>query len=999
MSLRTRLGLSTEPVFLMDGSAYVFRSFYANQNMSRADGMQTNVLFMVMRLLFKILREENPAYFAFILDGKGKNFRHRLYPDYKAHRLATPEPLSAQLPPLLDAVKALGLSVTISEDCEADDCIASLTDKLRREHPVVIIGADKDLKQCLAPDVFIWDPSGKDEKLTGLDAFTEQQGFPPSRWPDYQAIVGDSSDNIPGVPGIGPKGACTLMQEFTGLEDIQKRFSAVPPNLRKKLEGNLEQAFLSRQLTTLHKDCCSCLKLEDLSPRPPQRQELMQILGDFELRSLAREFSSMLRMADEAASGAHGQSALSGTPTSGLGAQLKPKQETSGLKLKHTLNMEAPADLPEQRKNTGSVSVASSAASTTLDVWKTAGQGSLWAGSEKALPDAATGPENMLDAASFITLASPTDVTQALSKSGDTVALFSARDAGSESGLDKQDVRLILADGAHEYLMGSGLVSTADLVQALTKGLSGKLLIAGNLKALCEDAPMLRQIPLEACFDLSLSAWLLSPEEYDYGLRRLFRRWGGEASALLERFTAGKDTDNRENAGTHAPGPVWKAVRSLVLKTGTPGALCLALAALLEEQLAANSLTALLREMEMPLIPVLLAMQDVGIGIDTAAFADFLKETETDLARITQDIYKAAGHEFNIRSAKQLGDVLFDELKLPRGRKTGGGQSSTSVEALEKLEGKHPVIAPILEYRKLEKLRSTYLEPLPKIADAQHRLHTCFNQSATATGRLSSSNPNLQNIPVRGPLGMRMRACFTAAPGKRLVSADYSQIELRVLAHLSQDPTLLDAFRKGEDIHSRTATLLFDLPADQITPDQRRNAKTINFGLVYGMGPQKLARELNISMNEAKEFITKYFARLGKLKAYFDNIEKDAQTYGYVSTMTGRRRLCPDIQSANQQLRSRARRQAINTCIQGSAADIIKLAMLAAADDAELRKLQARLVLQIHDELLLECPEANAEPAGKRLANIMASIKPGGEALSVPLSCDWGAGRSWAEAH
>jgi DNA polymerase-1 len=315
------------------------------------------------------------------------------------------------------------------------------------------------------------------------------------------------------------------------------------------------------------------------------------------------------------------------------------------------------------------------------------------------------------------------------------------------------------------------------------------------------------------------------------------------------------------------------------------------------------------------------------------------------------------------------------------------------------LKDLHPLAATLLEYRKLEKLRSTYLEPLPRLTDAQGRLHTSFNQSATVTGRLSSSNPNLQNIPVRGPLGSRMRACFVANHGNVLVSADYSQIELRVLAHLSQDPTLLDSFGKNEDIHRRTASLLFDKPQSEVTPDERRSAKTINFGLIYGMGPQKLARELGINTAQAKNFIDRYFAKLGKLRAYFEQVEAEAKKHGFVSTMTGRRRPCPEIFSENQMLRSRARRQAINTCIQGTAADIIKLAMLDVYNDPELKALEARLVLQIHDELIVECAAGMAGQAGERLAAVMSAVKPGGQTLSVPLTCEWGSGASWAQAH
>ncbi len=943
MPIRQRLELKNDPVFLMDGSAYVFRSFYANQNMTRSDGMPTNVLYMVLRLLFKLLREETPSYFAFVLDGRGKNFRHRLYSEYKANRSATPEPLAMQLAPLRDALDKMGIACIVSEDCEADDCIASMAARFSQERPVVILGADKDLKQCLSPNVYIWDPSAKAERIITLDSFIDEEGFKPQYWPDYQAIVGDSSDNIPGVPGIGAKGANTLMRAFNGLEDIFSRFAAVPPALRKKLEGHEEHAVMSRKLTTLMCDACPDVGLGSLAPRPPKQKELMEFLNDYELRTLARELSSMLRI-NGAYSEAQGKTTAPSALTTGFKTSysVKPAQN-SGEKA------EAPTQAAQQDKGLPLFDYAAPAQAAAQQ----------WSLFEQAAP-----------ASGFSADAAP--LLQDLSElaASREIALIPLCDV---IGV-KNDLRLLLGDGKKEFICtlpakdGSGQLT---LTPGLVEALRGKTVIAPGLKQVCELYPQLRQLPLSACFDLSLSAWLLSPEEYDYSFARLTRRWGAEATAM-------------QGQGESA---------------SSPTALALGMRKLLEERLKAQQLYPLLRDMEMPLIPVLLDMQEAGIGIDQDAFKAFLDETQGKLNALTSHIYEAAGQEFNIRSARQLGDILYEKLELPRSRKTAGGQASTSQESLEKLQGKHPVIDYILEYRKLEKLRSTYLEPLPKIADAQNRLHTSFNQSSTATGRLSSSNPNLQNIPVRGGLGERMRACFTAPAGKLIVSADYSQIELRVLAHLSQDPTLLDAFSKGEDIHSRTASLIFETDPAQVTPDQRRNAKTINFGLVYGMGPQKLAQDLGIGMKEAKLFIDRYFERLGKLREYFDFVEKSAKEHGFVSTMTGRRRYTPEILSANQQLRSQARRQAINTCIQGSAADVIKLAMLAAAQDATLKKLDARLILQIHDELLLECPENTAQEAGIRLAEIMSAVKPGGQTLSVPLLVDYGTGRSWADAH
>ena len=501
-----------------------------------------------------------------------------------------------------------------------------------------------------------------------------------------------------------------------------------------------------------------------------------------------------------------------------------------------------------------------------------------------------------------------------------------------------------------------------------------RTLVTADLKGLLTSAPCWQFLAGRAggCIDLGVAAYLLNPEENDYGWPRLSARWG----AVLRH--------ELESRGETAPGPAR---------------LGLAMAQLFEQRMEKDGLLELFRQLEMPLLPVLAGMEQSGVAIDAAAFRAFLDDVQGRLDQLTAHVYELAGTQFNIRSAQQLGDVLFNGLGLPAPRKTKGGQASTSQQTLEKLAGQHPVVDSILQYRKLEKMRSTYLDPLPRLVDPQGRIHTTFNQKATATGRLSSSNPNLQNIPVRGPLGKRMRSCFIAGPGRLLVSADYSQVELRVLAHVSQDPALLEAFRNGEDIHARTAALVYDLPPDQVNPDQRRNAKTINFGLIYGMGAQKLAQELKISTTQAKDFIARYFERLQGLKEFYEGVEASARKHGFVTTLGGRRRLLPDINSASGQAAALARRQAINTVIQGSAADIIKLAMLAVARDEHLRELDARLLLQVHDELLLEVPADAAEEAGALVARLMQDVCPAGKELSVPLLVDWGTGHDWGAAH
>ena len=879
MSLKERLSLTSDPVYLIDGSAFIFRAFYAMQHLKRADGFPTNALFIVSRILMKMLRDESPKYIAFVLDGRGKNFRHELYVEYKANRSATPEPLVLQLEPIQQMVKHLGIPLIVSNGCEADDCIASLASRLKKEHPVVIVGADKDLKQCLDKNVVLWDPGSKQEKLTTLEDFEEETGLTPAQWPDYQAIIGDSSDNIPGVPGIGPKTADKIFEQFKSLEAIKDGFDELKPNLQKKFADHLENMFTFRKLTTLGLEYCKEQQLDDLKLKPMERESVIDFVHEYELRALVREVNTLTHAT-------------------------------------------APAPEPKKKK------VATD-------------QLGLFGGGEKITPDEPDTRPAM----------SVNDVSGLPSCADKRVAVLLADQTESGS--------MLVAIEETEFLFAGKMDSLAEYCKA------AKQVVTPDLKALYRQHADWSAVDPAKILDLGLMAYLLNPEDRDYSWKKLSRK-----SDELDI--------SRKNGGL----------------------LALAIAEELERSLDGGHLRPLMLDIELPLVGVLAAMEEAGIRIDRTAFSQFLDEVQADLNNLTRSIYEIAGEPFNIRSAQQLGKVLFEKLGLASKTKTSGGQASTSQAVLEKLAGEHPIIDKILEYRKLEKLRSTYLEPLPKLADAEDRIHTTFNQLATATGRLSSSNPNLQNIPARGEFGTRMRGCFMAASGKKLVSADYSQVELRVLAHCSQDPTLIDAFRHDKDIHSSTAALLFDEPLEAVTADQRRDAKTINFGLIYGMGPQKLAGELRISLKEAKEFIARYFEKLQHLKEFYDQVEKDAKAQGYVATLAGRRRYLPEIQSGNNMLQSQARRQAINTVIQGTAADIIKIAMIKTAEDQQLKQLGAQLILQIHDELVLEVPEANAEAAAKRLEQIMANIAPNGkDTLAVPLKVDYGIGDRWSEAH
>lgn len=903
MAIRDRF--ESDPLYLMDGSAFIYRGFYARQDMRRSDGFPTGALHIVARLLLKILREEQPRWFAFVLDGENSStFRQEIFPMYKAQRNGMPEGLAAQLDPIRRLVKAFGLKLIVSEGCEADDCMASLAAKIagsqntklenqnnqevdhkeneadykenqadfkefaknQTNRPVVLITGDKDLKQCVRPNVLIWDPASREEKIITYDSFTQETGLLPKQWADYQALVGDTSDNIPGILGIGPKTALKLLQEFPHLETIRDQFSHLPLTLRKKFEGNLDAIFLYRQLAQMRTDQCADLQLDDLRIQPMDRREVAAVLREFELRSLEKELVGLIQSGKVRATGDVNQPSLLEEITT------QPRLICENIKTLVAIEIRKP--------------------------------------SKKVYIDERTDHPHRIDLRDKM-VAVVDDSVQ---------TIFAIAPVDADTPFE-----------THEYTY---LGKPSDLPLALQ---TAAMVIAPDVKTLLHQRAEWKKIDPHKWFDIGLATYLLDPEKKDYS-------WSGIAAQWSEQLDI-----SREN----------------------PALLALEITRYLCKQLGDADLLDLMLNFELPLIPVLATMEEKGILVDKDSLAEFLREVQTDLDHLTEKIFQEAGGEFNIRSAQQIGEVLFQRLKLPAERKTPSGQASTSQDVLEKLSGTHPVVDALLEFRRLEKLRSTYLEPLPKFIDKHNRIHTTFNQTGTATGRLSSSNPNLQNIPARGDQGRRMRACFTAPPGSLLVSADYSQIELRILARLSEDATMMMALISGEDLHAKTAGLLFDIPIHGVTPDQRRIAKTINFGLIYGMGSSKLARELHISTAEAREFMQRYFERMPGIRRFCEKVENQAVEQGYVVTLAGRKRYFPDLHSENPQLLAAAKRQAFNTLIQGSAADVIKLAMISVYNDKELRNWQAKLILQIHDELVLEVPEATAKRAENKLTTLM----------------------------
>ncbi|MBU1041614.1 MAG: DNA polymerase I [Proteobacteria bacterium] len=954
MSLKHRLNLDDrDPLFVVDGTSFLYRGFYAFPDLKRSDGMPTGAIYIVLRILLRILKDEKPKYLGFFMDGKGPTFRHAMFEPYKAQRPKMPEDLAAQIEPLREAIRLLGLSLTISDGVEADDCIASLAAAHHETRPVIIVASDKDLKQCLTDNVYMWDPAGKNEKVSGIKEFVAENGIIPAQWPDLQALMGDTSDNIPGLPGVGPKTALKIIHEFPTLEAVRDNFDKLPESFRKKLDGHMDDVFLYRELTRLKADCCPDLDLGQLAVRPPDPQKLAEFLRAYEFKSLLRDIPAP-------------PAPLSPTEAAVAAWSGPPPWEDGAIHV----GPSAPAPAPQATLLTpyAAPAAAPTAPKKATQSAKTA-QFSLFGASPDAPLPVAPRP------ASDLPLRTVADPSALPPVAGKRVGLVPPENAGEPFRLALEGEAVEIAYTGPEEALAAHVAKAERIA-------------APSLQELLRRSTAWGQPKLSLWFDLGLAAYLLRPEDRNYTFERLrlslFAPQDLDDTPLPDSDISDADElapapDDNEPA----PHPEARALAALALMRS------------LERRLGKAGLSDLLRDLELPLVPVLADMERRGVRIDFAAFKSFLGEVSAQVEHHGKRVQELAGGPINVRSSQQLAEVLFKKLGLKPAGKTPGGALSTGSDALERLSGQHPIIEEILAFRVAEKLRSTYLEPMPRLADAEGRLHTRFNQLATATGRLSSSGPNLQNIPIRGPQGARMRACFIASPGTLLVGADYSQVELRVLAHFSQDPALLDAFQKDEDIHSRTAALLFDKDAAEITSDERRGAKTINFGLIYGMGPQKLARELGISVNQAKEFISRYFEKLGALKAFYEELVEDAMLRGYVTTLAGRRRLLPELHSRNQQAQAQARRQAVNTVIQGSAADVIKLAMLRVHADQRLAELDARLILQVHDELLLEAPEAAADEAAQLLRGLMQNVTT----LLVPLKVDLGTGLTWADAH
>ena len=889
-------------LLLIDGHALAFRSYFAmiRSPLTNSAGENTSAEFGFLRTLLALRREQQPDAIFIAFDPVGGSFRNRRYPAYKAKRAATPPELKASVERLQEFLPLAGIAHEARPGFEADDLIASAARQAAAAGwQVLIASADKDLCQLVDEQIRVLRPAAgaKPARELGPREVEEEFGVPPSRLRDYLSLTGDDADNVPGVPGLGPKGSAKLLAEFDSLDSLYARLADLDAAaLRRKLEAGREQAFLARELISLVEDLPLPAPSAAWRPRPPDRAAAQAWLMERGFQSLIAEFLG----SGEAEAPVVYRCIEDGEALAALGSRLA-----------------AAARFAVDTETTG------------LD------------------PLAA----------------------------------------------DLVGISLALSAGEAWYLPVAGRAQTAGLPlatlqAALAPALASEQVekIAQNLKF---DAQVLARhgLPIAGpSFDTMLASYCVDPGRRSHGLDALALELLGHVMVPYAALFA---------PGDKARDITQVAVDKLTHYAAEDADYTLRLAEHLRPALAVAGVESLFRELEMPLVPVLAAMEEAGIGLDQEHLAALGERMEAERAALEAKIHAAAGKSFAIGSPKQLAAVLFEELKLPTGRRTKTGYS-TDEQVLGELAGEHPIAGWVLEWRELAKLKSTYVDVLPTMVLARTgRVHTRFNQAVAATGRLSSSDPNLQNIPIRSELGKEIRRAFVPGPGLKLASFDYSQVELRILAALSGDAALGAAFAAGRDIHRWTAARLAGKAEEEVSREERDRAKTVNFGVLYGMGAHGLAQRLRIARAEAQRFIDEYFAAFPGVRQWIDATLLRARSEGSVSTILGRRRALPELASANGALRSFGERVAINTPIQGSAADLIKLAMLRIHAWLAASGLAARLLLQVHDELLFEAPAAELDALA---AGVIPLMERAGD-LAIPLKVEWGAGDNWLEAH
>lgn len=899
------------PLLVVDSFGVIFRAYYAQYTrpLTNPSGRNISAWFGFFKAIFSAVQEHRPQGVLFALESETPTWRVQTYEKYKQNRQETPQDLADQIPLILDSLEALGWPILKHEGYEADDCIASLAKLCRQSGTnLYILSGDKDLMQLVDDQIKMLKPGKAGLELLDAEGVYREKGVWPNQIVDYLSMVGDASDNLPGVKGVGEKTAQELIRQYASWDAIFQHLDELKPGVKKNLEAGKESGELTRRLVSLHDDLELGLDLEKIDLRVSNPRRLLELFREQNAKTLAADFQRLL---DELSSNSLFSESTSSTET------LPPPAEVQG-NYRCLTDPEQLCDLLEQAAKVGVVSLDTE--TTGLDP-----QRSEWLGFSFCF------------------------------RSGE--AFWVPKDQ-----FDLELLKKILAD----FFASTGLK-----------------VVAHNWNFDWRVFHNLGLRPPPVWFDTMTAAWLLDVNRNGYNLEDLalqyLRLSAPDYKSLVPKGKTLKDVGTEE----------------LTRYASKDADLTLRLYECFYPKLREQGLDKLYFDLEIPVQNLLCRMEGRGIQLDSEVLRQLSLRFETAIRDLEQEAFRLAGHEFNLASTKQLQEVLFEERKLNPGRKTKTGLSTDS-ETLEELAAFDPLPEVILRYRQFSKLKSTYVDTLPDLVDPRTgRVHTSFYITGTATGRLSSKDPNLQNIPIRDEEGRAIRSAFRAAEGYTLISADYSQIELVVLAHFSEDPILVEAFQQGQDIHRRTAALVFNVPEDQVSPSQRRAAKAVNFGIIYGMSAFRLARELGIPRTEAASIIEQYFNRLSRVKTWIQETIGTTASRGYVQTLFGRRRPVPLIKSQNQTERQAGERMAVNSVIQGSAADIMKKAMLDVDRTLSQRHPEAALLLQVHDELLLECPLDQAEAVSESVKKAMErSVE-----LKLPLRVSVECAVRWGELH
>ncbi len=968
---------------LLDGHALFHRAFHAYpEDMSTNAGEATNAVFGFARILLDLFRYIKPEFIAVAFDRPTPTFRHQNYTPYKAHRPSLPDSMRAQYPRVREVVRAFNIPIYEVDGFEADDTLGTLARQAtEQETDVVIVTGDLDTLQLVNPHVrvtFARAPRRGDFEYFDEESILKRFGFAPIHIVDFKSLVGDTSDNIPGVPGIGAKTATKLIQDYGSLENILAHIDELPPRVRAILSDNRDIALQSKYLATIVTDVPVTLDLAGAHALDYDPERVLSLFRELEFFSLVDRLPRRAG-AEGAAQSTAPRAASNTTPTPtphpASVVALSVETDDSAAASPAQLNLFADDALEALAESgDGAVSAPLALATRRPAVTPTGGTNTLVVTTPEALHALASALRN----SELFSFDLETDAAD--EHSSNIVGLSFAMGAGEAYYIPVGHLRDLSGEEPGPQL------ALADVLDALRPALTSQTAGKVGHNAKFDMITLARHgVWVEGLrYDTMIAAYLLNPGRRGLGLKDLaFEVLGVIMTPITDLIGTGKQQI------TMAQAPLREAAEY----AGADADMTLRLYYALEPQLRARDLDRLMREVETPLVPVLARMEIAGILLDP----DFLRklgvELDEQLRALETDIYESVGHQFNVNSTKQLGEVLFSQLKLPSTRKTKTGYS-VDAESLENLRGKHSAVDSLLEYRQLAKLKSTYVDGLLELMDpVSHRIHTSFNQTIASTGRLSSSNPNLQNIPIRTEVGRRIRRAFLADPGMQLLAADYSQIELRILAHITHEPSLVEAFERDDDIHTATAAQLFKTTIEEVTPDQRRLAKTVNFAVLYGQSAFGLARVTGMSNSDAAEFIRNYEKTFPAVRNYVEETLFQARTQGFVQTLLGRKRYLPDMAGLQNAQRQAAEREAINMPIQGANADMIKIAMIHLDAALRERTLGARMILQVHDELVLETPDEEI----REVAELVRAKMVGALVLSVPVKVEMKSGRNWYE--